>query len=227
MADFSDTLNKNLVLRKKEITTLLTEAENESLQTKNNHHIRVFQVMLYSHWEGFIKFASQEYIKKVANSNCNYSFLNNNLKAFHLDFTYLNSKKGLHYLRVLQFINNADNDFLKESIKENISTQSNLTTEVFKKITTQLGISDLNIDLYKGLIDKTLLNNRNSIAHGGLGNYWSISDAKTYTNKIITLLDSFSECLIENFENNRFLQEKSYSNLTLKFAATKITSILI
>lgn len=70
-------------------------------------------------------------------------------------------------------------------VSEAISAQSNLSSTVFQNITRWIGIDASQYSSRFTLIDKTLLENRNSIAHG---NYLLI-DARRFESLVTEILE--------------------------------------
>ena len=147
--------------------------------------IRKTQILLlYSHFEGYVKFAFLYYILTINNDNIQIKQLNHHLRtvAMHNVFQeYSNiNRKGRYftkdfpednklkiYSRRLDFMECFHNflDEVAEIPEDVIDTESNLKPEVLNKILFQLGFSLDVCQQYRGDIQR-LLNYRNSIAHG-------------------------------------------------------------
>jgi hypothetical protein len=163
-----DVLSADLGWRKKELTTLhgnVVTSNPKSLPTA----LRCAVVMLYAHWEGFIKNAAETYLAYVRFQSLNLNQVNSNILALSLkqklnEFNETN-KASLHVKFVTYFLNNLS-DKATFSETDSIKTQSNLSSIILKEIFATIGLDITHYELKSNLIDKQLLKNRNNIAHG-------------------------------------------------------------
>lgn len=183
LAQLQDSLDSELGWRIKEISDIKT-----TINASNGIHqktlMRAGVPLLYAHWEGFVKSASDSYINFVAYQRLNLGELSNNFVA-------LSAKKVIHG------ISGSDNaelankaiDFLwskldsraplpKQSV---VSTKSNLSSNVFKNISNIIGVDWRRYSTRFNFIDSSLVERRNSIAHGEFlelshGSYRELSD---------------------------------------------------
>jgi hypothetical protein len=125
-------------------------------------------VMLYAHWEGFIKNAATAYInfvvmQKLANEELSDSFVA--LSAHH---TILRDADGQPtYQHITSFFKYQMKARLYIVWKEAINTNSNLNPKVLREILELLGLEYTSqYSLKEKLINDSLLRNRNSFAHG-------------------------------------------------------------
>jgi len=206
----SDKLAEDLIWRKKELSEVksLIEAKNVS-SSKHNALIRSGVCILYAHWEGFVKLASNSYLEYVAMKKLPYDQLSSNFLALAMK-TKLNeardTNKSSLYIPVCDF-------FLSElatrsslPYKDAISTASNLSSEILKEITCILGIDFSVYSTKSVLIDTKLLKARNEIAHG---NYLTI-DREQYIElhkEIMAMLDIFRN-QVENAAINEDFMRK-------------------
>jgi len=207
----SDKLAEDLTWRKKELSEVksLIEAKNVS-SSKHNALIRSGVCILYAHWEGFVKLASNSYLEYVAMQKLRYDQLSSNFLALAMK-TKLNEARDTNkpslYIPVCDF-------FLSElatrsslPYKDGISTASNLSSEILKEITYILGIDFSVYSTKSVLIDTKILKARNEIAHG---NYLMI-DREQYIElhtEIMTMLDIFRG-QVENAAINKDFIRKS------------------
>jgi hypothetical protein len=163
-----DRLTADLGWRKKELTTLYNSVMTSN--TKNlNTALRCAVVMLYAHWEGFIKNSAESYLSYVRFQGLNLNQVNSNILALSLkqkliEFTQTN-KATLHVEFVTYFKNNLT-EKAKFSETDSIKTQSNLSSLILKEIFASIGLDITHYELKSNLIDKQLVANRNNIAHG-------------------------------------------------------------
>jgi hypothetical protein len=163
-----DSMSADLSWRKKELTTLhgnVVTSRSGNLPTA----LRCASVMLYAHWEGFIKNSAESYLAYIKFQGLNLNQVNSNILALSLkqkisEFTQTN-KSTLHVEFVEYFRNNL-NEKANFSETDSIKTQSNLSSLILKEIFAIIGLDITQYELKSNLIDKQLLRNRNNIAHG-------------------------------------------------------------
>ena len=206
----SDKLSEELAWRKKELSEFksLVELKNVSLQ-RHNALIRSGVVILYAHWEGFVKLASHYYLEFVAMQRLRYDQLASNFLALAMK-SRLNEARDTHkaslYIPVCNLFLQDLGKKCSLPYKDVISTASNLSSEIFKEITHLLGIEFSPYSTKSMLIDSKLLGTRNNIAHG---NYWLI-DREEYLElhgQVIDMLNLFRN-QIENAAINRDFTRK-------------------
>lgn len=163
-----DQLTEDLAWRKKELTTLYNNVETANLKNLPTA-LRCASVLLYAHWEGFVKNSAESYLTYIKFQRLNLNQVNSNILALSLkqkmtEFSMTN-KATLH----VQFIDFFQNNLYEKasfSETDSIKTQSNLNSIILKEIFATIGLDITNYDLKSNLIDKQLLKYRNEIAHG-------------------------------------------------------------
>ena len=190
-------LSTDLAWRKKELSEVksLVETRNVSPQ-RHNALIRSGICILYAHWEGFVKLASNSYLEYVAMQRLSYDQLSSNFLALAMK-TKLNEARDTNkpslYIPVCDFfVSNLNTKCsLPYKDKDAISTASNLSSDILKEITCTLGIDFSVYSTKSVLIDIKLLKTRNEIAHGN----YSTVDREEYMElhaEIMGMLDIFS-----------------------------------
>ncbi|BCL36731.1 MAE_28990/MAE_18760 family HEPN-like nuclease [Nostoc sp. MS1] len=200
----SDKLADDLAWRKKELSEVksLIELRDVSLQ-RHNALIRSEVCILYAHWEGFVKLASNSYLEHVALQKLRYDQLASNFLALAMKEKLKEAKdtnKPSLYIPVCDFfVYKLDG---KCSLpQEAISTASNLSSDILKEITHILGIDFSVYSTKSKLIDEQLLKTRNEIAHGN----FLLIDREEYIQlhtEVIAMLDIFRN-QIENASVNK------------------------
>ncbi|MBD1860788.1 MULTISPECIES: MAE_28990/MAE_18760 family HEPN-like nuclease [Trichocoleus] len=207
----SDRLSTELAWRKKELSEFksLVEAKSTSLQ-RHTVLIRSGIVILYAHWEGFVKSASNYYLEFVAMQKLRYEQLSSNFLALAMK-TKLNeareTNKASLYIPVCDFFVGNLHQRCSLPYKDVISTGSNLSSEIMKEITHILGLDFSPYSTKSVLIDTKLLGARNSIAHG---NYGSI-DREEYIElhtEVIGMLNDFRNQIEVAAINKDFMRTK-------------------
>lgn len=170
--ELADDLDGSLAWRRHELHALKSEldgipaVERESPRARGLR--RAALAMLYAHWEGYVKEACQGYLDLVARRRLKYAELND-------AFVMLGAR------RVTTAASNGDpaaSSSMIELIRRGpevraalprtgiVNTRSNLRHEVLVEIMTSLGLPHDEFTLRANLIDLSLCDARNDIAHG-------------------------------------------------------------
>ncbi|MBE0470892.1 MAG: hypothetical protein IBX55_15470 [Methyloprofundus sp.] len=204
MASFEDKLNKELAMRKKEVSELYLLVQAEKSENTKKYLLRALLLMIYAHWEGFVRISSQKYLQFILKEKPSCESLVPSMKAFYVHSLYIAGKRGSEWDKFLNAFNHEELLIFDVDVSDQLSTQSNLNTKVFKDIVSKIGVSDLDIDLLKGVLDDGLLASRNAIAHGEMTQL-EFQDVELYKEKILDLLDLYADLLIENFNSKSYL----------------------
>lgn len=191
--ELTDYLDKEISWRIKEIANLKI-----SIKISDNPHqktlIRSAIPLLYAHWEGFVKKASEAYLNFVQNQNHSYGELSKCFIAIGLRKEInklMESKKTAKlYISLIECIYNSTEKTTDINFSNSISTTSNLSSSVFDNIAVSLGIETNFFEPKYNFIDKSLLYRRNNIAHG---EYLEL-DNKSYSDlseEVLTLIRQF------------------------------------
>ncbi len=162
-----DVLDKEMSWRIKEIGVFRVGSKSNSSGRKP--FIRAGIALLYAHWEGFIKAASEYYLTFVESRGHTYRDLKTCFSVFGLKGkldTLVEANKSAPNIAAMEFILSEMEAIAKLHIGSAIKAESNLTSKVFTNIATSL---DIEIDQYEtkfNLIDSSLVGRRNKIAHG-------------------------------------------------------------
>lgn len=186
-------LADDLAWRKKELSEVKSLIESKTVSPqRHNALIRSGICILYAHWEGFVKLASNHYLEYVRIQKLRHDELSSNFLALAMK-TKLNEAKETNkpslFIPVCDFFL-FELDTRCSLPKDAISTASNLSSEILKEITDILGIDYSSFSTKSMLIDSKLLKNRNEIAHG---NYLTI-DTEAYEElhrEVVGMLDMF------------------------------------
>lgn len=161
-------LDSDMAWRVKELHELRSAVQGA--KGKNvDAHVRAGVAMLYAHWEGFVKSASNAYISYL-------SFRRDTLRELKPCFVALGMKSRMAAAQesmtsavavsAVSFLLDELDKPIKLPTSDAISTQSNLSSAVFINIVGWIGIDPAQYSTRFALIDKTLLETRNGIAHG-------------------------------------------------------------
>ena len=185
-------LDNDLSWRIKEIASLKLLVRTSSLVNKNTA-VRAGIPLLYGHWEGFVKNASTNYLEFINGQMLTYSELKSCFVVFGLKKKInelVLSKKSEISIASLDFIRSEMDKKARLKIESAIRTEFNLSSKVFANIACSIGIDTSRYEGKFNLIDKRLLNRRNSIAHG---EYMDLDPDgfRNLADEIISLLRSF------------------------------------
>lgn len=219
---FEDLLYEDWTWRKTEISELILLAETE----EKNVLLKSVILLLYAHWEGYIKKSSKTYLKFISDNKIEVSKLTDNFKYFALkgfckevfnSSDNLTTNNELNFIAKFNKINSMTIDKLininleNERDKTIIDTKDNLTPIVFKRILDIIGLKYLDgYESKKNQIEINLVAHRNSIGHGNK----KLSSNEDFILEIASLkeLRDIIFLIIENFRDDiiQFAKEEYY-----------------
>ncbi len=210
----TDILNEDFAWRKKELSQVKSQVESKNVsEQKHKLFLRSGICILYAHWEGFVKLASNSYLEYVSMQRLSYNQLANNFVALAMKEKLKevqDTNKPSLYIPVCDFFLFE----LKERSslpKDVISTASNLSSGILKEITLILGLDFSFYSTKSKLIDEKLLKSRNEIAHG----QYLLIDRQEYLElhqEVINLLEIFRNQIENACINKNYLRKKSTEN---------------
>ncbi len=224
LADLSTLLQGNLQTRKRELTTLRF-LSSRVRGHEQNIILRSGVVLLYSHWEGFIKHAVRCYIAFINCKGLRCRDLAPSLAGLALRSLITQAKDTVHKHHgrtklveafwsitpqsfVLSAIGGDDDDDeqSEDDSEERDDTirSSNIKWDILQDILTLLRISPDDYELKKARIDDELLKARNKVAHGSLTVPLSLQDYQSLQDTIIELLERFGDDVFDLAENERY-----------------------
>ena len=166
--DFQSKLDDDFAWRRKELTVIYTNVKaSKPLQVSTN--IRIGVVMLYAHWEGFIKNAAELYLIFVACKKLKLNQLSSNMIAVSLKYKlkeFEETNKNTVHTQFIDFLLGSLDIRAQIPTDNVIKTQSNLNYSILKEILSTIGVDYQPYELKEKYIDSQLLNLRNSVAHG-------------------------------------------------------------
>ncbi len=163
-----NTLDSEFSWRLKEIANLkIVVRTSENLNKKTA--VRAAIPLLYGHWEGFVKNASKYYLEFVNGQSLTYRELKSCFVVFGVKRKIndlVSSKNSNVSISTLEFLRDELDERAKLKIESAIRTEFNLSSKVFANIANSIGINTQAYESRFHLIDESLLNRRNHIAHG-------------------------------------------------------------
>lgn len=167
LSEMQTALDREMAWRVKEISVFKTGAGKNGPERKP--FIRAGVALLYAHWEGFIKNSSEIYLSYVESRALPYRDLKACFVVFGLKGkinTLVESRKSLPNIEAMEFIFSKMDETAKLQINSAVNTESNLTSKVFSNIAGSLNISTSAYETKFNLIDSSLVDRRNKVAHG-------------------------------------------------------------
>lgn len=166
----TDYLSESIAWRKKELSDLKTLIDSKSDYPHRKYALlRCGIALLYAHFEGFTKQASQAYLEYVAAQRLPPQQLASNFLALSFCHTIndiSDSRKPSAFAHALKVFSDPGISRLNIPYKTGINTESNLSSSVLKEIIWVLGFDYICYETKEKLIDGKLLARRNKIAHG-------------------------------------------------------------
>jgi hypothetical protein len=130
--------------------------------------VRAGVALLYAHWEGFVRATGQLYVEFVRQKKLRYSDLSAPLLGIALKSRILaldEARAASTHLAFARFLQEEFDD--RATLRrELVETHANLSSKVLRDIVTRLGLPWTPYELKEHLIDKRLVESRNTIAHG-------------------------------------------------------------
>lgn len=168
LPEFQDALDKSFAWRIREVSYIRTTAMG-SQSFAQVALLRAGLPLFYAHWEGFVKQASEIYISYVSAQKIPYHQLSSCFVVFgakrHLGYL-TQSKSATVNIEAVEFLRASEALASILALSTSVNTESNLSSTVFENIATSVGVTLTPYLAYANLIDKTLLDRRNKIAHG-------------------------------------------------------------
>lgn len=196
LSHLQDGLDQEIAWRIKEIGTFRIEA------SKGGHKSKAFTragvALLYAHWEGFVKSSAELYLEFVSNRGLKYEDLGTCFVVFGLKSklnALIESRKSAANIEAVDFIRDSLGDLAALKLSGAVNTESNLSSSVFENIALSIGVSTTPYKTRFNLIDSSLVERRNKIAHGEYLDLKS-SDFATLIDEVLSLMRLFKNDLI-------------------------------
>ncbi len=173
-----DLLTSEIAWRKKELADFKSLVQTKTFADSKHHAlVRAGIMLLYAHWEGFVKQCGEYYLNYVSMQKLPHEQLAPNFIAMCARGKINDlgeSNKITSQLKIVDFFLNELSKSSNIPYKNMIWTEFNLSSKVFQNIMLSLGLDYSFFEAKSVLLDDKLLDKRNRIAHG---NYMLISDS--------------------------------------------------
>lgn len=205
LAQLQDALDKEMAWRKKEIAAFRMASKGNGQEAA--FFIRAGIALLYAHWEGMIKISSEHYLNFVQHQGHTYRELKSCFAVFGLKgklHLLSNSRQAAANIAAFDFISAELERQAQMNLAIAIDTGSNLTSTVFANIAASLDIDVTQYEARYNLIDESLVNQRNKIAHG---EYVRLGgrDFGELVEKILELMDWYKVDLINSAAQKKYM----------------------
>lgn len=208
---FLDVIQMERSWRRKELSNF----KSLIYQSRNSHNhtlIRAAILLLYSHWEGYIKKTCESFFYYLNFKSYKYSDLKINYVALGMANEFNGNfpqKKFDSYMKAVKFTLSECNSKFKIDVEARVDTKSNLNTEVLIEILCMIGLNYDHFVNNKHHIDNRLLKYRNAIAHGERtdNNKELLVDEEEFYDlydRINNLIDYFSDMIINYVETEAY-----------------------
>lgn len=191
LTQLQETLDMEMSWRIKEISDFKLVTKKQP--TASHTFTRAGVALVYAHWEGFIKAASEAYLNFVDNQGHIYRDLKTCFAVFGLKgrLALLNTgRKARSNIEALEFVLSEIDKPAKMNMSSAINTEANLTSSVFANIAASIDIPISSYETKFNLIDESLVNRRNKVAHG---EYLDLSpeDFMILANEVLQMMRSY------------------------------------
>lgn len=164
-----DFLDAEFSWRLKEVADLKLATRSTRARISPDTLIRASIPLLYAHWEGFIKNSSIGYVNFVNHQKMKYEELDSCFIVFGMKKKLIElaeSKVATSNIAMINFLISDLGNTTKLQLNQVVDTESNLSSKVFENVAVSIGIDPGKYKPKYALIDKSLLERRNGIAHG-------------------------------------------------------------
>lgn len=172
-------------------------------------------LLLYAHWEGFIKKISQNFLDCFANESIGRSpkyIITTHLAQMNDNISISHNKIDAA-AQCLNCI--SDGAKVCQSIQKAINTESNLNSKNLEKIAKSVGVNFSDFETRLQFIDRSFVAERHAIAHGE-GRQISEEDFLKLEKDVVTLMDIFKKNITDSaIYANKFLNDGE-QNICLK-----------
>jgi hypothetical protein len=184
-----DAISADIGWRKQELSTALKQVRQASGPAQKAS-LRAGVVLLYAHWEGWVKTVAQLYVRYVHTMAYPYDqlstpFLGNALKT----------KMSIMDETTKPLLHNGFASFIRTELSSRaplsedlVRTEFNLSSNVLYDIVERLGLEKRELYVSRApMIDNDLVHRRNTIAHG------EFLDFETLRSNVLELLELFTD----------------------------------
>ena len=214
VSELSDTLDSASAWRTKELSVLRILIATRGRASEQAALRRSAVPMLYGHWEGFTKHAATAYLELVRRQQRLYRELKSNFLAIAVRGTVraaadaAKSRCTSEYLKKFgSIVDQFDEqvNFSGQAVKDVVSAESNLSSRILQDILDTIDIPYDQVFRQKALlIDGSLLENRNRIAHGESAEIDSVTYVQLH-DLVIELINHLKDVVVNRARDQQYL----------------------
>lgn len=207
--ELEDRLDAALAWRRIELQTLKTQIQVAYKSSTHSPLTRALArsgiALLYAHWEGYVKEACQAYVDYVAKRRLKVGELNDGLLRVVLDQLHKRSTSGDEAARLalMEAVRTPENARARIPRDTIVDTKSNLRSAVLAEILHCIGFESDTFMTKNNLIDKTLCDGRNAIAHGR-DYYPNPDEFDSLHDEITTMLESIRDTIMLHARDKKY-----------------------
>lgn len=206
MSSLSDVLEADLNWREGELASFkiaILSAERKTV--RESALLRGAWAILYSHYEGFCKFAWDSYLDELEKKEIPRSELCSDMAALSLRKSFKTLRGALSDKDLWEFGSSKFSEMQAAiaTFEEKLETDSNLWPNLYRDNAHTLGVSPTLIDKYATQI-KTLVARRNDIAHGQKMTVKDIQEYQEYESAALLVMHDLALCLIDSIEKESY-----------------------
>jgi hypothetical protein len=186
-----EALDADMGWRIKEISTFKLATRVD--RTNQKVFVRAGVALVYAHWEGFVKAASEAYLNYVDNQGHSYRDLKSCFAIFGLKgklVLLVESRQAKPNIEAFDFVLGELDKTARLSMSSAINTEANLTSRVFANIATSLDIPTTSYETKFKLIDESLVQRRNKVAHGEYLDL-EVDDFRTLADEVLQIMRDY------------------------------------
>jgi hypothetical protein len=207
--DLQKFLDESLVWRRAEIVALQVEIERNGKASPSGPLtralVRAGVALLYAHWEGYVKDACEAYLDYVAIRRLRYDQLCDEIVLTSLLALLRKVETGDDEAQgsLLDVVRKPTEARARVPRKQVVNAKSNLRYAVLVEMCTKLGLSTDKFITRRHLIDRSLCDARNEIAHGKL--YYPDSDSfSALRHNVLEMLESMRSLIMIHATSSRY-----------------------
>lgn len=199
--ELADRLDEGMAWRRVELQALkaaITDAERQSPNSPLSRALaRSGVAMLYAHWEGYVKDACTAYVEFIARRRLRCDELSDGLLRTVLESLGRRAVTGdgEALSALIDAVRRPSDSRARIPKLAMVDTKSNLRFKVLCEILTQIGFSADDFMTKDKLIDVSLCDQRNSIAHGR-ENFPTPGDFTTLLNEVFEMMECVGDTIM-------------------------------
>lgn len=202
-----DFLSQQLSWRRKELHDLKSILRENRNTTGLKPLTKGAIVLAYAHWEGYIKEVSEAYLSYISFREFARNEVADNFLALSVINNIKTKNKFTDCITDITCLISSPQEKCKIPTKNIIDAESNLNSDVLKKIMDILGLDFSYFETKRYFVDKELLGKRNQIAHGEDRNV-NMKDYTELADFVISSMDNYRTIIQNAINMKTYLKEE-------------------